>query len=70
MDTAYVLHHVRPDDEHGDDAKLIGIYSSQSRAEAAIARVRQVAGFCDYPAGFTIDAYRLDEDQWREGFGS
>jgi hypothetical protein len=25
-------------------------------------------GFRDYPEGFHIDEYQLDQDQWREGF--
>jgi hypothetical protein len=53
-----------------DDAKLIGVYSSPSRAEAAAKRLRQAPGFCDHPDGFTIDPYPVDEDHWREGFGS
>lgn len=69
METAYVLHHVRSDDEHAKDAKLIGVYSSPSRAEAAAKRLRQAHGFCNHPDGFTIDPYPVDEDHWREGFG-
>ena len=70
MEIAYVLHHVRSDDEHAEDPKLIGVYSSPSRAEAAAKRLRQAPGFCDHPDGFTIDPYPVDEDHWREGFGS
>ena len=35
----HVLHQERADDEFGDDAKLIGVYSSRDAAEAAITRL-------------------------------
>ena len=65
---AFVLEHVRqtlPDDE---DAKLIGVYSSESAAQKAIKRLRRQPGFRDFPDGFCIDRYRIDEDSWAEGF--
>jgi hypothetical protein len=68
VDTAYVLHHVRKDDEYGDDAKMIGVYRSDASAAAAIARLCDKPGFRDYPAGFEISPYRLDTDHWAEGF--
>ena len=69
MTTVFPLWHVRKDDEYGDDAKFIGVYSTEAEAAAAIARVRAQPGFRDYPAGFHIDAYQLDKDHWTEGFG-
>jgi len=36
MNSVFVLHHVQKDDEYGDDAKLIGVYSSTDAANAAI----------------------------------
>jgi len=64
----YILHHVRADDEYGDDAKLIGVYRSRDSAEAAVARLQSQPGFRDHPAGFQIDPYQLDKDHWSEGF--
>jgi hypothetical protein len=69
MEIVYVLHHVRADDEHGDDAKLIGVYRSLASARAAQDHLRKQPGFRDYPEGFQCDPYRLDEDHWIEGFG-
>lgn len=66
----HVLQHVRPDDEHGDDAKMIGVYRSRALAEAAVASLAGQPGFRDYPEGFSIDVYPLDRDHWREGFGA
>lgn len=68
MDRVFVLHHVRKDDEHGDDAKMIGVYRSDAAAEAAIARLSAQPGFTEHPAGFTVAAYELDQDHWTEGF--
>lgn len=68
MDTVYVLHHVRADDEYGDDAKLIGVYRSKRAATGAITRLRGQPGFRVHPAGFHIGAYPLDKDHWTEGF--
>ena len=65
MDCAFVLLHERSDTEH---VKLIGVYSSEAAAKAAIQRLRLKPGFSDYPEGFTIDAYEFDKDHWTEGF--
>lgn len=70
MDMVYVLHHVRSDDEYGDDAKLIGVYRSRDAAAAAEMRLLVQPGFRDHPSGFQTDAYPLGQDHWREGFVS
>ena len=69
MPAVFVLHHVRADDEYADDAKLIGVYSSKDKAEEAIKRLTPLPGFCLHPAGFQVDEYELDEDNWTTGFG-
>ena len=68
MTIAFLLWHVRKDDEFGDDAKLVGVYSSEANAQAAIARLSDKPGFCDHPAGFQIDPFPFDEDHWVDGF--
>ena len=50
------------------DYKSIGIYSSHSLAEAAIARLRDKPGFRDWPDGFRIFKRRLDRDTWVDGY--
>jgi len=70
METAYVLHHVRAGDENCEAARLIGVYSSPTRAEAAAKRLRQVSGFRDDPDGFVVAPYPIDEDHWQQGFGT
>jgi hypothetical protein len=52
-----------------DQIKLIGIYSSEKKAKAALERVRDKPGFRDHPEGFEITKVLLDRDDWREGFG-
>lgn len=68
MNSVYVLHHIRSDDEYGDDAKLIGVYRSEISAAAAVERLKDQPGFRDHPAGFHAEAYSLDHDHWAEGF--
>ena len=67
MDT-FVLQHVHVLDEDEEDVKMIGVYSSQEAAEAAIARMRLLPGFREAPDGFNIDRYQLDEDNWTSGY--
>jgi hypothetical protein len=66
MDT-FIVHHVHVMGDK-EDVKLIGIYSSQQEAEAAIQRLQQQPGFSETPAGFTIGKYALNKDHWTEGF--
>ena len=68
MERVYVLWHV-----HGssaENAKLIGVYRTDSDARAAIERLRDRPGFRDHPTGFLIDPYVLNGDHWSEGFSS
>ena len=48
--------------------KVIGIYSSETLAEAAMQRAQVLPGFADQPDSFTIDRYEVDEDHWSRGF--
>jgi hypothetical protein len=64
----FLLWHVRADDPHKEDAKLIGTYASRELASAAISRLTPQPGFVDYPAGFEISDYEINKDHWSEGF--
>ena len=68
MTEVYVLHHVHELPGGEEDVKLIGVYSSPQAAEDARKRAASLSGFADAPEGFTVDRYRLDEDDWTEGF--
>ena len=64
----FVLHHIHVLDDDEEDVKLIGVYSSEAAADAAITRLRQQPGFSEKPEGFTISQYSLDMDYWTEGY--
>jgi hypothetical protein len=67
---AYVLQHVHSFEDGTEDVKFIGVYSSRENAQAAITRLGQAPGFSDAPAGFHIDEYQVDNDQWVEGYST
>ncbi|MEU3556705.1 DUF7336 domain-containing protein [Streptomyces fragilis] len=54
----------------GDDAKLLGVYSSHAKAEERMREASLLPGFADEPECFVIDDYVLDEDEWTDGFES
>jgi len=55
--------------EGEDDIELlIGVYSSDHEARAAIERMKIKQGFADWPQGFEVCPYSLDRDHWTEGF--
>jgi homoserine kinase type II len=66
----YVLQHEYQRPDGCDDAKFIGVYSSQELAEMAIARLRAQPGFRQHPNEFCVSGYELDMDHWTEGFVS
>jgi hypothetical protein len=68
MATMFVLQHLREDPEGYDDLKLIGVYSSEELAGKALENHKTLPGFVDYPDGFDLAAYELDQDYWIEGF--
>lgn len=70
MKNVYVLHHVRETRNGDEDAKLIGVYSSEQQARSAIDRLKSPPGFCDHPESFSASGYELDVDHWIEGFVS
>ena len=69
MEAVYILHHVRSNDEYGDDAKLIGVYRTEASAMEATRRLSCQPGFADNLEGWQISRYTLDRDHWEEGFG-
>lgn len=79
MDTVYVLMHVHMIGET-EELKLIGIYTTEQKALAAVDRLRQQPGFRDFPAlldpsevwesGFQVSPRQLDSDSWSLGFES
>jgi hypothetical protein len=70
MAKVYVLHHVHSEEDGAEDVKFIGVYSSRENAQAAMTRLGQAPGFAEASAGFHIDEYQLDKDQWGEGYST
>jgi len=79
MRSVFIVQHLNVLPGGQEDVKLIGAYRSSEAAHAAIERLKAQPGFCDHPrlidplvddeeAGFYIDEYELDKDQWTEGF--
>lgn len=72
QDSVFVLEHTRYEDDNSDndieDFKLIGVFTSLEQAKAAIAQLTTQPGFKDYPNGFHIDEYPLDQINWSSGF--
>jgi hypothetical protein len=60
--------HTGPAEEGDDNAKLLGVYSTEELALARIERARLLPGFADLPEGFEVVGYKLDKDEWLEGF--
>ena len=68
MASVFVLQHVHSQEDGVEDVKFIGVYSSQEKAQEAVARMVHLPGFADAPDGFHIDEYRIDQDHWVEGY--
>lgn len=67
MDHVFIVQHIHLIDEL-EDIKIIGIYSSEKKAKLAIKRFSIMPGFRDSIDGFHIDKYKLDADNWVEGY--
>ncbi len=64
-DTVYMLWL----EQGNNDSKLfIGVYSSELEAKAAIDRIKGEKGFAEFPEGFHVYQYKLNEDHWQQGF--
>ncbi len=66
----YLLWHGDDLDEGTPEAKLLGVYSSETAARDRIARTlrARVPGFADHPNDFHVAKYEIDRDQWDEGY--
>jgi hypothetical protein len=67
--TVYVLWHPGESDPY-EGPLLLGVYSTRERAEARILEAKVQPGFRDHPEDFEISEYRVDRDEWPEGFGT
>jgi len=65
----FVLSYARPYKETWA-GMFVGVYSSLEQAERAIERLEARQAFREYPAGFHISCYRIDEDYDDPTFGT
>jgi hypothetical protein len=56
------------EDSDDDTELLIGVYGTERDAKPAIERLRNKPGFADFPQGFLIERYEVNQDHWTEGF--
>jgi hypothetical protein len=70
MTTVFVLQHVARQDQPDEDVKFIGVYSNRQLAIAATNALKNLPGFRDYPNGFHIDEYQVNQNHWTDGFVS
>lgn len=72
MEEVYLLWHCHElEDDFGlhDEEKLIGVFSSEEKAEEAINLLKNKEGFSDYPKEcFEIHKTTVDRPNWTEGF--
>jgi|GraSoiStandDraft_8_1057269.scaffolds.fasta_scaffold26126_2 hypothetical protein len=68
-DIVHLLWFAREMPEGEEDVELlIGVYSSEAEARAAIERVKNKRGFAEFQHGFQISPYQLNRDHWEQGF--
>jgi hypothetical protein len=68
MTKVYYVQHENIEDDYIEEPRMIGIYSSEKLAQEAIERAKKLSGYGDFPEGFQITKYILDNDQWNFGF--
>jgi hypothetical protein len=64
----YELWHMRVDHEGPDYDKLLGVYSTQAKAEQGLILLQEKSGFRDHPDGFEILDGTMDRTSMTEGF--
>lgn len=64
----YILQHSYALQNGCDEAKLLGVFSSEEKAQQAIEMYRTLPGFCEHPQDFHLDKYSVGERCWTEGF--
>ena len=69
MEYVYALWHMREDEDGFDHELMLGIFSTEEKAESAVESLKDKPGFKDYPHGFEIHEYMIDgRVQMDEGF--
>jgi hypothetical protein len=64
----YLIWHTHEFEDGTSDEKLLGVYSTEARANDRVFRAKGLPGFRDSQSGFEVVRYVIDRDEWREGF--
>jgi hypothetical protein len=67
LQSVFIMWYILKDDEYMENAKLIGVYLTESDCKRAIDRLKEKPGFCDHD-GWFFDEYAINKDHWTEGF--
>lgn len=68
MKSVFILWHSYELNEGEEEIKLLGVFSSEGIAIKKISEYKKLPGFCDHLDGFEVVSYKIDVDQWKEGF--
>lgn len=66
--SVWVVHHIHIRGEDDEDEKLIGVYSTEDLARAAVVRLSTQPGFDKQPENFRVSEFPLNWTGWEEGF--
>ena len=66
--TVYLLWHGDDLEEGTPEAKLLGVYSSEQKAQERLTRSLGKPGFADHPDDFLIVPQTVDKDDWPDGY--
>ena len=56
------------DEEEGDQVLLLGVYSTEAKANDRIRKAKGLPGFGSEPDCFLVDSYEVDDDKWATGY--
>ena len=63
------IHDLVDDDGTHEEEKLIGVFSSETKAKEAVEQLKEQEGFKDYPLScFEIHKFEIDCLSWGDGF--
>lgn len=66
MKNVYMLIHSRVVVDDAHETKVLGFFSTHSKAKQAIDEYKFLAGFCDYPDDYFIESHEADVDEFND----
>lgn len=63
MSSVFILHHTYGNSE-SESYKILGVFSTKTKANSEISKYLELPGFKESPNGFTVTEYALDEPHW------